>query len=181
MEYWKLFVKEFEMKIFNGVGELEPEALKWQKMINPFKVSTHLEPYWNFVTVNQQNPEIEKSKKTPAESAAFIRNGETWNIYFNGENVIMKDLKGFYDIARLLNEPEKEFQYIELMGAFLIDGARHIAIDEKAKKNYRQKLSEIKEEIEIAEELGLTEELKLLYVKYDQLVEYLTGSLGDRR
>lgn len=178
-EYWKKFVKEFEMKIYNGVGELEPEALKWQKMINPFKVPTHLEPFWNFVEVNQQTPtETGKSNKTLTESATFIRNGEIWNIHFNGENVIMKDLKGFYDIARLLNEPEKEFHCIELMGAFLIDGARHLAIDEKAKKNYRQKLSELKEEIEIAEELGQTDELKLLYAKYDQLVDYLTGSLG---
>jgi len=179
LEYWKMFLKEFEKKIYNGNGILESEALKWERMINPFKVTNYLDSFLDFVEVNQKTELVRIIEKDIVpETATFIRNGDTWNLYYQGDRVMIRNMKGFFDIACLLKDPEKEFHCTELMGAVLTRDGSIETMDNHAKNEYKRRLNELKQQIEDAEEIGLSNKLEILYAEYDQLIDYLSDSLG---
>lgn len=89
------------------------------------------------------------------EPYAFVREGDTWAVTFDGRAVRARDRKGLHYLARLLAEPEREFHVLDLVGGdpeSLPDaGDAGPAIDAKAKEAYRRRLADVEEDIAEAE------------------------------
>jgi hypothetical protein len=107
----------------------------------------------------------------------FTKEGSTWRMSYEGKEVVLPEVKGFFDLARLLSEPKKNFHCAELMGSVLL--AKGDAIfDKKAKKQYEHRLLFLQKAMQEAENSQSFEELEKLQDEYDQLIEYLSKSLG---
>ncbi|MCC6410471.1 MAG: hypothetical protein IT270_02355 [Saprospiraceae bacterium] len=87
------------------------------------------------------------------------------------------ELKGFYDIQKMLENPRQVFHCAELMGSTL-DGGGEKLIDEKARKQYQKKILELQNDIDEAERFSNFKKLEKLQEEYDQLVEHLSQSLN---
>ena len=105
---------------------------------------------------------------TPATvtRAVFRREGEYWSIVHEGDAFRLRDSKGLRHLARLLQVPGEEVHALELVGAGAGDG--RVApvenglevggfgdagelLDPRAKAAYRQRLDELREDIDEAE------------------------------
>jgi tetratricopeptide (TPR) repeat protein len=84
--------------------------------------------------------------------------GEFWTLSWEGPPVRLKDSRGQQILARLLAEPEREFHVRDLAGAAgseaadVGDGGE--LLDEQARKQYGQRLTELRAEQEEAESFG---------------------------
>jgi hypothetical protein len=91
----------------------------------------------------------------------------------------LPEVKGFYDLLKLLANPEKQFHCTELMGAGLVMSAE-LVFDEKAKRSYQKKILELEEEIRWSENNNDLQRTATLHKEYDNIVDHLTSSLGLR-
>jgi len=81
------------------------------------------------------------------------REGEYWSISYGGTLLRLKDAKGLHYIARLLQEPGREFHALELATegeSALAAGDAGALLDPKAKAAYRRRLAELDAEMENA-------------------------------
>jgi hypothetical protein len=106
-----------------------------------------------------------RSPLTPAR-AVFRREGEYWSIVYEEDAFRLKDSKGVRYLARLLAAPGDELHALEVAGAEAV-GVREAAVedglqvggfgdageilDPQAKAAYRQRLEELRDEVEEAE------------------------------
>jgi hypothetical protein len=129
------------------------------------------------------------SARAPAGAAVFRREGEYWSILYDKDAFRLKDSKGLRYLARLLAAPDEELHALELVGA---DGAglRTVAVDDnlkvsgfgdagelldaQAKAAYRQRLDELRGEIEEAEAWNDPERA----AKAREELEFITGELS---
>jgi hypothetical protein len=98
--------------------------------------------------------------------AVFRHDGDTRTIGWGDSEVVIRDLKGFKYIARLLAEPGREFHAADLVrleeghGGPDRSGGGFVVLDDTAKKAYRRRLIDIDEDIadaEAANDLGRAE------------------------
>jgi len=115
--------------------------------------------------------------RMPSEPA-FIRKNDMWEISFQDETVLLKDVKGFHDISRLLSAPDQEIHCTELMGSAVIDQAVPESFDNKAKEWYKKRILRLQAEISEAEETGNSTEAVILREEYEKLLDHLSNSLG---
>jgi tetratricopeptide (TPR) repeat protein len=86
--------------------------------------------------------------------------GDTWAMTFDGRTIRVRDRKGIHYLARLLEEPQREFHVLDLVGGESAGAAEEIAgdagplLDAKAKDAYRRRLAEIEEDIDEAARLN---------------------------
>ena len=103
------------------------------------------------------------SAAVPVPEAVFRAEGDTRTVGWGDSSVVVRDLKGFRYVARLIAEPGREFHAVDLVrletGAAPNQGADVgvPVLDEAAKDAYRRRLAEIDEDIEdarVANDLG---------------------------
>ena len=118
-------------------------------------------------------PTVEPDRSPPAPSGApvaphavFRSAGDTRTVGWGDSSVVMRDLKGFRYLARLVAEPAREFHAVDLVrlesGADVerVTDAGVPMLDESAKAAYRRRLADIDEDIEdalTANDLGRVE------------------------
>jgi tetratricopeptide (TPR) repeat protein len=108
----------------------------------------------------------------PAGSSnVFRREGDYWDVSFEGHTVHVRDLKGLRYLARLLADPDREYHVLDLVAAEAgsaaqVDGGPAASLprsafgdagellDPRAKDAYRRRLAEIEEDIEQARAIG---------------------------
>lgn len=175
-DYWNNYLKLFQKNINNGGKPTKQQALDWQITVNPYRGKTNLEPFWDYM--GRERTIIAKSGVPSSETKGdFIPNGELWELKYMGESVIMKDSKGLGDIAKLLAHPEKQIHCSELMGAVLdVEGTT--VIDDRAMKDYKEKILSLQTDIADAEELGNTTKTEQLRGEYEILLEHLSQVTG---
>ena len=111
---------------------------------------------------------------------------------FEGRAVRVRDLKGMHYIARLLAEPGREFQALDLVAlesggnvTFSELGDAGEMLDPQAKLAYRRRLVETEEDLEEARTLGDAARVTQVEVERDFLVRELSRAVGlggrDRR
>ena len=104
----------------------------------------------------------------------------------------VRDLKGMHYIARLLAEPGREFQALDLVAlesggnvTFSELGDAGAMLDPQAKLAYRRRLVETEEDLEEARTLGDAARVTQVEVERDFLVRELSRAVGlggrDRR
>ncbi|MDX1943291.1 MAG: tetratricopeptide repeat protein [Saprospiraceae bacterium] len=177
-QYWQLYLQEFSQKINYGEAADNQTALKWVMDVNPFKGTTNLKPFWEFIS-NGALPmaSIESTSTRIFEQNIFAEEGGLWSISFAGKQAQLPELKGFHDIARLLAAPNQAIHCTELMGTQVIEKGETV-FDEKAKKAYQQRILSIQQELQEAEAAHHQDRIKVLQEEYDQLLDHLSKSLG---
>jgi tetratricopeptide (TPR) repeat protein len=133
--------------------------------------------------------------RQPAGRDVFVREGEYWTVQFAGTTARVKHVKGLSFIAELLHHPGEEIHALELVAAVeghagtpataSLRGDAGPALDSQAKREYRQRLSELAQDLSEAEtfhDLGRTAKIQ---AEIDAITDELTRALGlggrDRR
>lgn len=180
--YWKMYVNAFREKISRHPSEGEPYALQWIIEINPYSYNSNFEPYWEWLKSNSSEEmgfrEIQPSQKPAAENS-FTCDGKICTLTYQGETVHLPYSKGLGDIARLVRDPGRSFHCNELMGGGISESGVEI-MDERARKEYQERLLELQHEIQIAGEQSNSQLLANLHTEYDQLLDHLEASLNVR-
>jgi len=175
--HWERFVKLFETKISRGNAVDLEDMIKWLRDVNPHRYDSRMQSMWQHL----RNGELETSETTRevefSSQNYFNITGEVADIHFHGKRIQLVRMKGLSDLARMLAEPRKSFHCTELMGAGVSESPV-FALDEKAKRSYREKILELQSEIKVSEDNNDLRKSAELQTEYDQLVDHLSSSLG---
>lgn len=121
---------------------------------------------------------------TPAPDATMRRSGALWRITFLGREASVPHSKGMADIARLLSAPSTDVHVLDLMGAADRSGADGDIVDRQALAAYRQRLSDLDDDIAEAERNNDTERHARAESDREALLDELgriTGTKGKSR
>lgn len=175
--WWQDFLVEFRKKIAKEDDADTAQAVQWIINVSPYK-NTMYTRFWEFIggkQIAQAQRKFEKA--TPPEKNYFIKENDVWQIAYDNKQVLITEVKGLNDLAKMLGHPEKQFHCTELMGSGLEAMAEPI-FDEKAKRSYQKKILELQEEIRWSENNNDLHRSSYLHEEYDQIVTHLTSSLG---
>jgi tetratricopeptide (TPR) repeat protein len=121
-------------------------------------------------------------------TASLRREGEMWTFEFAGRSVGMRDSKGIHYIAALLERPGVEVHALELAGAGSGVARAEDAgpmLDAEAKSAYRNRLEELRDDLEEASAFNDPERAAAAREEIDILERELAGAVGlggrDRR
>ena len=122
----------------------------------------------------------------PPATGVFRREGALWTLGYGGVTVRMRDAKGLADLAALLAVPGREIPAAELMAAAaggdlgradLRLGADEV-LDETARRQVRQRLADLDEEIAEADAWADPERASRARAERDALVSEVTRATG---
>lgn len=178
--YWNLYLETYRKLISKGKDFLLQEAIDWITKINPYRYKTNLDEFLRFIS--NGNFEIRREQKTnrpvlPAEDNYFVKDAAAWKLSYDGTLVQMPELKGFYDLQKMLREPRQLFHCAELMGSSVNDQGEKL-IDEKARTAYQKKILDLQIDLQEAEQRSDYIRIEKLQAEYDRLVDHLSRSLG---
>jgi tetratricopeptide (TPR) repeat protein len=142
--------------------------------------------------------EVERPSSSPAPASAtptFRCEGDTRTISFDGLTVLMRDLKGFRYLERLLDHPGHEYHVLDLVagesrsvaGLSAIpdpelssetSGAGLPILDEAARQAYRRRLAEVDDDIDDAAQMHDTGRLELARADREYLIAELSRAVG---
>lgn len=129
----------------------------------------------------------------------FRKEGDIWTVAFEGKVCRLKDTKGLRYVALLLRHPDQEIHSIDVEAGLQSDPstnarARAVAteaglhvgplgdagdtLDARARVEYRQRLAELREEIEEAERLNDAGRLAQAREELGDIEEQLAGAFG---
>jgi phage terminase Nu1 subunit (DNA packaging protein) len=77
----------------------------------------------------------------------FRKDGSTWRLAFDGQEVHLSDAKGLHDIATLLGTPGREVHVWTLLGSPIPRGGADPVLDEQARALFAARLAELDTEI----------------------------------
>lgn len=182
--HWLKFVNVFEKKISGRPCETE-EIVDWLVKVNPFRdhsvIARAIDRMHKTGVLGKQTvtvPTSPNSKPTPAPTAAsvFRKEGDVWTLSFEGKTVHLPGLKGFNDIALLLSQPTREIYCSELMDLPVTVATEEYALDDKAKREYRNQIRKLQEEIDEAEQMNDSERVASLRECLDQILDHLSST-----
>jgi TolB-like protein len=175
---WLKYKEIFKRNIEKGRDSSDQEALEWQIRVNPYKVDTRMKPFWDYMGNGTKKQKPTPVKPIPDIRPLFLKKNDMWEFSFQGETVILMDVKGFQDLSRLLAAPETEIHCTELMGSALFDQGGTETFDRKARASYKNEILRLQEEIREAEETSNYPAVISLREAYEQLVDHLSSSMG---
>lgn len=105
--------------------------------------------------------------------------GDAWRFSYDGVSCVVRDGKGVRDIVRLLGRPDIEVHVSELASTAVGSSSTPIALlDDVAKRAYRQRVTDLQEEIEDAEAAHDTERASRGRVELDFVMDELRRATG---
>jgi TolB-like protein/tetratricopeptide (TPR) repeat protein len=178
--HWNTFLETYRRLISKGKDFTTQEAIEWINKIGPYRYKTNLNEFLHYIT-NESNATV-ATQKSPTgrkngRNNLFVKDSAAWKVSYDGALVQVPELKGFYDLQKLLIEPRQLFHCAELMGS-RIDGKGEKLIDDKARKMYQDKILELQNDMHIAEQHSDYSQVERLQGEYDQLIDHLSKSLG---
>jgi hypothetical protein len=176
---WQAYLDDFSQKINEGGEVDEREALQWLINVTPIRNSTNLLPFWEHISgskVSLASRVFYKATDTLVQNS-ILKENDMWQFSFEGKTVFIPEVKGFVDMARLIESPEKEFHCTSLFGTAVLATAEP-AFDDKAKQSYKKKIYDLQEEIKYCEDHSNFERAAELQQEYTDLVDHLSTSLG---
>jgi tetratricopeptide (TPR) repeat protein len=135
-------------------------------------------------TTTSQHPPVQASEPT---ANVFRREGDFWEITFEGRTVRIRDLVGLRYMARLLGDAGRELHVLDLVasGDRVPSGDAGVMLDDQAKEAYKRRLAEIEEDLSDADSAGDSERSARASEERDFLVRELARAVGlsgrDRR
>lgn len=134
-------------------------------------------------------------EQVPA-AATFSGDGDLRRVSFRGRTAVLRDLKGFRYVARLLAEPGREFHVLDLVaveqGTLPTSASTRVGtpelharggqglpvLDEQARATYRKRLIEVEEDIEEAARHNDTVRAELAARDREYLITELSRAVG---
>jgi TolB-like protein len=176
---WNDFLKEFRKKIAKTDDADASQAARWVINVSPYR-NTMYTRFWEFIGGKQlAMAERKFEKATPPDKNYFLKENDVWQISYEDKQVLITEVKGLNDLAKMLGHPEKQFHCTELMGSGL-EAIAEPVFDERARRSYQKKIHELQEEIRWSENNNDLQRSTNLHAEYDQIVDHLTSSLGLR-
>jgi TolB-like protein len=179
--HWKLFLDNYRRLISRGKEFTTQETIDWLMKINPHRKKSNLSDFFQFIS--EGNYRSDRSKNSHPSSTAienlFVKELTGWKLSFENSAIQLPEIKGFYDIQKMLSQPRQLFHCAELMGNVVSEKGEKL-FDTKAKKQYEKKIVELQADIREAEQRSDFSQLEKLQDEYDKLIEYLSQSLGIR-
>ncbi len=190
-EYLDRFQESFHKKIITDHTPSPREMVTWLKMANPFKHETDIALLVDGLVFAGLPYGPEKSNNThsgplpdlpPAQPDTFRKDSGLWQISFEGTAIQLPEVKGFFDLVRLLETPGKEVHCTEMMGTPDSLSENDTVMDEKARQSYAQRIRDLHDEIAEAEKMNDLGRMEKLSAELDRLTEHLSKALGlDKR
>lgn len=115
---------------------------------------------------------------------AMSRNGDSWLVSFGNVEFHVKDVRGVRILAALVAEPGREFHVIDLSSSpsessERVDlGDSGVEIDEEARRQYRARVGELREELAEAEEWNDTGRADRARKELDAIESELSRAVG---
>ncbi|MTL13874.1 AAA family ATPase [Nocardia seriolae] len=123
-----------------------------------------------------------------AADARFAREGELWQLAFGGHTATVRDCKGLHDIARLLARPGVPVPALDLVTAPGHSGANAEnlhepgdlgeLIDDRARREYRRRLSELEQQADAADLAGDGDRSARIAAERAALLAQLSAAFG---
>jgi predicted ATPase/class 3 adenylate cyclase len=112
-----------------------------------------------------------------AAVAAFLRReGNGWTVGYAGATFELRDMKGLHHLARLLARPGGEIHVLELTGGAAGDAGP--VLDDRAKREYRRRVQELRAEIDEAHSWNDAERAARAQQELDALTGELAAAVG---
>lgn len=114
----------------------------------------------------------------------FCREGEFWRVWFENEPKMLKDNVGLRHIARLLSSPGREWRATELLSleaggeAPSPTGSAGEATDRRSLQDYKARLPQAEEELEVAEAAGESDQVVELQEEILAIKQHLKSVTG---
>lgn len=178
--YWNSYLETYRILIAKGKDFDPQDAIDWIFKLNPHRHVSHLEDFLKFISKGSfQHAPVKKIpvKEEGLTINSFVKEAGIWKFSFDGFVMQTPEVKGFYDLQKLLMQPGQVFHCAELMGSSLEDKGEKL-IDEKSRREYQKKILELQSAIEEAEMQSDYSSLKPLHEEYDMMIEHLSRSLG---
>lgn len=177
-----------EMLIANGAPEQRHRAAELARL----SIST-AEPLGmtHWVTRIAEIADVESVPASPASSThatvpglTIGRVGDAWSLSYEGQEFHLKDMKGVRLLAALIENPGREFHVLDLgegsqARAQPVDrGDAGVVLDETSRRQYRDRVAALQEELEEAESWNDVGRAQKLHEELDFLKRELANALG---
>jgi tetratricopeptide (TPR) repeat protein len=178
-------------------GNSEGAQLEWRTALSAFDAygaARHVELCAVALAGSVDSFVTPEELRSVAVRARFHRTGDTRTVEFGDRSTVIKDLKGFRYIERLLAEPGREFHVLDLVAvasgvlpvAATFDGSEvemgsagsMPLLDDAARRAYRQRLAEVDEDIDDAVAMNDPARRELAERDREYLVAELTRAVG---
>jgi tetratricopeptide (TPR) repeat protein len=178
-------------------GNIDGARMEWRAARAAFEAFGAIrcaEQAGRLLTEAPPNPTPSPSRD--AATATFRCDGDTRTVGFGEHTVLMRDLKGFRYLERLLADPGREFHVLDLVavergslptGPTLHQGLDTVAerpegglpfIDDQARDAYRRRLAEVDDDIEEATQMNDVGRIELAQHDREYLIAELTRAVG---
>ncbi|MGH9084565.1 MAG: hypothetical protein ACRDYW_03850, partial [Acidimicrobiales bacterium] len=117
----------------------------------------------------------------PSGASVFRRAGAVWDLQYAGRSVQIPDARGLHDLAHLLSRPDQAVSVLELAGdpGAESSGVRGApALDERARREIRDRLQHLDAEEAMADAKGDGERAALVREERQLLAEAVARDLG---
>jgi hypothetical protein len=111
-------------------------------------------------------------------SPEWVREGDVWRLAYGGTEVRVRHRKGLADLAALLAEPGVEHPAITLMGGADVGGAAGADLDDRARREYRDRIVELQRAVDEAHEHNDPVRAERAEAELDELVATLSAAFG---
>ena len=179
-ENWEIFLQMYTNKINGGKPARSEEAIQWMNQISPYQNKSRVEGLWvklshGKLTTRMDSPPSE----IPPQSwrNTFSNQDGIWMIEYEGQNCQLPEVKGFFDLTKMLANPRTPFHCAELMGSS-IDMEGTPVLDEKSKKAYQDKIVGLQKDIREAESHHDYGRSSQLQEEYQTLLDHLSSALN---
>jgi len=116
--HWNLFLDTYRRLISRGKEFTTQEVIEWLMKINPHRNRSNLEDFCQFMNDGKVKPDRLgdlQPRDTDLENI-FGKESTGWTLSFENLVVQLPEVKGFYDIQKMLSQPHQLFHCSELMG-----------------------------------------------------------------
>ncbi len=181
-QLWFSYLEQFKATIKNSGSDTAKDALTWQINVNPYQFETKLKAFREYIAdkIAYLPTKELKASKAHGLKGSFQKKSDLWQIEYDGKGIVVKDAKGILDLVKLIDSPNTEFHCTELMGTGLTESQGVEVIDNKAKKQYQDRILQLQDDIRDSEDLQDYDKAELLQKEYDDLIEHLSSVLGLR-
>jgi tetratricopeptide (TPR) repeat protein len=129
------------------------------------------------------NEQGEESIERPIETSSITvtQDGDVWHVAYKGQSVLVKNTKGMLMLAELLSNPDTDIHVLDLSGAGVAasdTGDAGPALDHKARQEYRQRVTDLQDELEDAAETGDIGRSDAIHEELDFISRELSRAFG---
>jgi hypothetical protein len=140
------------------------------------------------ITPPEARPSAPPASTMTAGANTFVREGDMWVLTYEGSTARLSHRKGLGDLAQLLARPDQEVHVLDLVAvAEGHEGSRRRQggggdagplIDERARREYQRRLTELDEDIAAAKAANDLEHAARIEAERDALIDQLTAAYG---